>query len=90
LPGGDLEPDACEDDTPYTDVQPVADGFSIPVLKWRELLFVGAVRAEGDGYVRDPACRLPPFRLPDLFPAGVRFRVAQAGGRVIVRREPDG
>ena len=85
-----LEPDAVEDEIPYTDIQPAAGGFSIPVLKWRELLFVGAVRAEADGYVRDPDRPLPPFRQPDLFPAGVRFQVDLAGGRVIVRRDPPG
>jgi hypothetical protein len=37
----------------------VEGGFSLPELKWRELLFVGALRPEGDAFVRDPArpCR---------------------------------
>ena len=72
---------------PFADVRILPDGFSIPELKWRELLFVGALRDEGDGYVRDPARPLPAFRLPDLFPEGVRFHVERRGGRVVVRRQ---
>ena len=70
---------------PFADVLPEEGGFSIPELKWRELLFVGAMRREGDGFVRDPARPLPPFRQEDLFPEGVLFRAVGAGGRVILR-----
>jgi len=70
---------------PFADVEQVEGGFSIPELKWRELLFVGAVRAEGDGFVRDPTRPLPPFRAPGLFPDGVRLHVSREAGRVIVR-----
>jgi hypothetical protein len=78
----------AEEQEPFADVVLLADGFSIPRLKWRELVFIGALRAEGDHYVRDPARPLPAFRLGDLFPAGRRFRVATEGERVVVRRAP--
>jgi hypothetical protein len=42
-------------------------GALIPELKWRELVFVGALRPDASDFVRDPP-PLPPFRLPDLFP----------------------
>ena len=72
---------------PFADVVPFEGGFSIPELKWRELVFIGALRPEGDGFVRDPARPLPPFRLEGLFPEGVRFRVERSAGRV--RLVPD-
>jgi hypothetical protein len=72
---------------PFADVSDVAGGFSLPELKWRELLFVRALVPDGECFVRDPSRPLPPFRRGDLFPAGVRFRVERAGGRVLVRRE---
>jgi hypothetical protein len=75
------------DQRPFEDVARLGDGFSLPELKWRELVFVGALRAEGDAFVRDPSRPLPPFRDQGLFPAGVRFRVERLAGRVIVRRE---
>jgi len=74
---------------PFADVLPVEGGFSLPELKWRELLFVGALRREGDAFVRDPARPLPPFRREGLFPDGVRFRAESEGGRVVVRAEKD-
>jgi hypothetical protein len=73
---------------PFQDVVLLDDGFSIPELKWRELVFVGALRPQGELFVRDPARLLPPFVVPGLFPEGRRFRVERSGGRVIVRREP--
>ena len=69
---------------PFADVVAVEGGFSIPELKWRELLFIGALRPEGDGFVRDPTRPLPLFRREDLFPEGVRFRAERALGRVVV------
>jgi hypothetical protein len=75
------------DRSPFADVVPQADGFSIPELKWRELLFIGALRPDGDAYVRDPARPLPEFSLPGLFPAGRRFRAVREGGRVALRPE---
>ena len=76
----------AEEQQPFADVLECRDGFSIPELKWRELLFIGALRPDGDAFVRDPARPLPPFRLPGLFPEGVRFRVSREGGRARVER----
>ena len=75
-----------EPQDPFADVVLVGDGFSIPELKWRELVFIRALVPEGDFFVRDPARPLPPFQQPDLFPEGVRFRVERRGGRVELRR----
>lgn len=73
-------------ETPFADVRATPDGFSLPELKWRELLFTGALRADGDAYVRDPARPMAPFALAEPFPAGVRFRARREGGRVVVVR----
>ena len=75
---------------PFADVVAVEGGFSLPELKWRELLFIGALRPEGDAFVRDPSRPLPPFRREGLFPEGVRFRVEHAGERVVVRPQAGG
>jgi hypothetical protein len=75
----------AEEQQPFADVVPLEGGFSLPELKWRELLFIGALRAEGDAFVRDPSRPLPPFRLPGLFPDGVLFRATRDGGRVVLR-----
>ena len=72
------------DETPFADVVLLDHGFSIPELKWRELLFIGALRAAGEYFVRDASRALPRFALGDLFPAGGRFRVARAAGRVLI------
>jgi len=71
---------------PFADVVPVEGGFSIPELKWRELLFLRALRPDGDAFVRDPGRPLPPFRREGLFPEGVRFRAERDGRRMVVRR----
>lgn len=76
----------ADEQRPFEDVQQAEEGFSIPELKWRELLFVGAVRRDGDAFVRDPSRALPPFRIADLFPEGVRFAAAPDHGRVLIRR----
>jgi hypothetical protein len=76
----------AEEERPFEDVRITEDGFSIPELKWRELLFVGAMRADGDGFVRDPSRPLPPFRIADLFPDGQRFRARREQRRVVLRR----
>ncbi len=78
---------SLEGQDPFADVATTEDGFSIPELKWRELLFVGALRPDGGAFVRDPSRPLPPFRTPDLFPEGVRFRAQTRAGRVHIRRE---
>ncbi|MGD8894709.1 MAG: hypothetical protein PVJ73_01605 [Acidobacteriota bacterium] len=77
----------AEQQEPFADIEVLEDGFSIPDLKWRELVFVGALRAEGDCWARDPSRPLPPFRIPDLFPDGARFRVERRAGRAFVRPE---
>lgn len=75
-----------DEQSPFADVRQLEDGsFSIPELKWRELVFVGALRREGELWVRDPARPLPPFRIPDLFPEGRLFEVSRAGRRVAIR-----
>ena len=74
------------DQEPFADVRFVGDSFSIPELKWRELLFVGALRPEGDHFVRDLARPLPPFVVPDLFPREAWFKASRAGGRILVER----
>ncbi len=75
------------DGSPFADVRPLEDGFSIPELKWRELLFIGALRPDGDAFVRDPQRPLPEFRLPGLFPEGQRFRATREGDRMVLRPE---
>jgi hypothetical protein len=76
----------AEERTPFADVIVVEGGFSIPERKWRELLFVGALRRDGGAFVRDPARPLPPFRIADLFPDGARFDARKQGGRIVVKR----
>ena len=75
---------------PFADVQETEGGFSIPALKWRELVFVGALKPDGDGFVRDSSRPLPPFLIPDLFPEGTRFCVRLQGERVHVARDASG
>jgi len=77
----------AEQQEPFADVVVLEDGFSIPELKWRELVFVGALRAEGDHWVRDPSRPLPVFRIPGLFADETPFRVERRAGRVFVRPE---
>jgi hypothetical protein len=74
------------DPTPFADVRLLTRGFSIPELKWRELLFIGALKPDGDCFVRDPERPLPPFEIADLFPAGARLRVSREAGRVQIER----
>ena len=76
----------ADEQEPFADVTIMPDGFSIPELKWRELLFVGALRRDGDEFVRDPSRSLPPFRIAGLFPEAARFRVERGGERVVIRR----
>ena len=73
------------DERPFEDVIYTEAGFSIPTLKWRELLFVGALRADGAHFVRDPSRPLPPFRDAALFADDARFTVVAAGDRVELR-----
>jgi hypothetical protein len=77
-----------DDERPFEDVVRGADSFSIPELKWRELLFVGALRRDGEVYRRDPTRPLPAFREPGLFPEDARFEATREGRRVRLRRIP--
>jgi hypothetical protein len=76
----------AEPQQPFADVAMEAEGFSIPDLKWRELLFIGALRPQGDSFARDPARPLPPFERPGLFPEGCRFEVHRKNGRAHIKR----
>lgn len=76
----------ADEQQPFADVRLLEDGLSLPELKWRELLFIGALHTDGAAFVRDPLRPLPPFRIPDLFPEGVRFRASLEGRRVVLRR----
>jgi hypothetical protein len=69
---------------PFADVVAVEGGFSIPELKWRELVFIRALVPAGDCFVRDASRPLPPFKQAGLFPEGVRFRVERRRGRVLL------
>ena len=71
---------------PFEDVVITEDGFSIPDLKWRELVFIGAVREENGLFVRDPARPMPPFRRDGLLAEGERYAVAVEGARIRLRR----
>ena len=75
------------DETPFADVEMTEDGFSLPDLKWRELVFLGAMRTDGGTmFVRDSARPLPAFRRAGLFPDGQRFTAERVGDRVRLRR----
>ena len=76
----------ADEQEPFADVVLLEDGFSLPELKWRELLFIGALRREGECFVREPSRPLPPFRRPGLFREGARFGAERRDGRVILRR----
>jgi len=76
----------ADEQRPFEDVRETGDGFSIPELQWRELLFVGALRRDGEAFVRDPSRPLPPFRVAGLFPDGARFTARADGGRVLIRQ----
>jgi hypothetical protein len=77
-----------DDQSPFADVRDEPGGFSIPQLKWRELLFVGAIRREGQTFVRDQSRPLPPFARAGLFPDGVRLAAEPIGPRILVRPLP--
>jgi hypothetical protein len=78
----------AEEQSPFADVRDEDGGFSIPQLKWRELLFIGAVRLEGEAYLRDPDRPLPPFAREDVFPVGTRLWAERRGERVLIRYLP--
>lgn len=78
------------DETPFEDVVLCEDGFSIPDLKWRELAFTGAMRPDGEAWVRDPSRPMTPFAQPGLLPEGARFELRREAGRARLRRLPEG
>ena len=71
---------------PFEDVVLTDGGFSIPELKWRELVFIGAVREKAGVFTRDPARPMPAFRSEGLFAEGECFAAAREGTRVRLRR----
>jgi hypothetical protein len=80
----------AEEQTPFADVVFRDGGFSLPALKWRELLFLGSMRPAGDAFVRDPSRPMPPFRDGDLFPEGRAFQASAEGGRIFLSPAPGG
>ena len=71
---------------PFEDVVDVEGGFSLPSLKWRELVFIGAMREVAPGiFARDAAREMPAFRRDGLFPEDARFAVTTEGARVRLR-----
>jgi len=76
------------DESPFEDVLLFEDGFSVPDLKWRELVFTGALRQDGEAWVRDPARPMTPFARPGLLPEGARFELRREAGRARLRRLP--
>jgi hypothetical protein len=64
------------------------DRFDLPDLKFRELVFIGALRkTREDGvFERDATRPMPLFREPDLIPEGARFRVERRDGRAFFER----
>ena len=77
------------DERPFENIRVANNKFVLPRRKWRELLFVGSIVADGDDYVRDPSRPMAQFRDPNLFPEGVRFRIHdEDGDTVVVERIP--
>jgi hypothetical protein len=75
----------AEEQSPFADVRDEDGGFSLPQLKWRELLFIGAIRREGEHYIRDPLRPMPPFARSGLFPDERRLAATLQGSRVVLR-----
>jgi hypothetical protein len=72
----------------FEDVRHGARGFDLPDLKFRELVFIGALRRHDDGSDPstaevdvDPTRPMPPFREEGLFPPRARYRVHRREGR---------
>ena len=60
---------------PFFDIEGDASSFLLPRRKWRELVFIGALKQQGDRYVRDPSRFMPPFDNPDLFMEGYEYEM---------------
>lgn len=77
----------ADEQFPFADVRVTPEGLSLPELKWRELVFIGAVRCSAGTWERDPERPMPPFEGPAPFPPGCRFELAgREAGRVLLRR----
>ncbi len=79
------------DDRPFHDLRRLggAGAFTLPSRKWREIVFVRALRRGSDGlYRRDPDRPLPPMREPELFPVGVAFRAEPLPDPTAGRADP--
>jgi hypothetical protein len=82
--------------TVFEDVRKHAEGvLDLPDLKFRELVFIGALKRLDDG--RDPERAvvevdetrpMPPFREEGLFPPRSRFSVRRRDGRAVFTRAP--
>ena len=65
----------------------------LPDLKFRELIFIGALKRLDDGrdfqkaeVMVDSSRPMPPFREEGLFPPKSRFRVERKNGRAVFTR----
>jgi hypothetical protein len=65
----------------------------LPDLKFRELIFIGALKRLDDGsdpgkadVIVDPSRPLPPFREEGLFPSHSRYSVERRNGRALFTR----
>ena len=75
--------------TVFEDVKKHEGGvLDLPDLKFRELIFIGALKRLDDGtdperaeVVVDGSRPMPPFREEGLFPPQARFAVFRRGGR---------
>jgi len=75
--------------TVFEDVKKHPGGvLDLPDLKFRELIFIGALRRVDDGHDSekaevevDDSRPMPPFREEGLVPAGSRFSVSRRDGR---------
>ena len=69
----------------------------LPDLKFRELIFIGALKRVDDGtdlaraeVVVDGTRPMPPFREEGLFPPGAHYRVERRNGRAFFTRMAPG
>ena len=75
--------------TVFEDVKKHDGGIlDLPDLKFRELIFIGALKRIDDGthpegalVIVDESRPMPPFREEGLFPKGSRFTVERRNGR---------
>lgn len=83
--------------TVFEDVRKHDGGvLDLPDLKFRELIFIGALKRVDDGrdsetaeVVVDETRPMPPFREEGLFPPHSRFAVERRGGRARFTRLED-